>query len=146
MGRENISRAADLLERGDYGEALSLLNEEISGVHPRGWMARRFRIALEKGWCEVDGMCWNPHNLGIHIWSNNSVAVDVTHIPTGKRLASFASLGAAMNFVESIDDLFDWNQPTLANLPPDMERLVRGSARVHQEESFPPRPLKETQR
>lgn len=155
MLSQHVSRAADLLEGVSSGallrsdpkaktaivEALAALKLEIADERPRGWEPHRYRIAMQpNGWCEVDGMRWQPHNLGVHIWTNGTV--DVTHIPSGKRLASFPSLGAAMGFAESIDDLYDWNLPTLDNLPHDMERLVKGSIRVHQEEAFIPRPVK----
>jgi hypothetical protein len=49
---------------------------------------------------EVDGIRLHDVPIGIH--ASDRCALDVTHIPSGKRIAAFTSLGVAMEFVERV--------------------------------------------
>lgn len=152
MSLVHTSRAFDLLSAvtsGDLRRADPHVASAILGAidalrlgvssDVTGWTRARFEIRMQEpdSWVEVDGMRWNPHNLGVHVWTTG--AADVTHIPSGKRLGSFSSLGAAMDFAQVIDDLYDWNLSTLKDLPADVERLIRGHAKSQQVSSFTPR-------
>lgn len=58
---------------------------------------------------EVDGIVLNADGetcLGIHVGVTHTV--DVTHLPSGKRVGHFYTLGAAMEFVHRIAYLTDW--------------------------------------
>lgn len=155
MISENITRALRLLDgitSGDLmamgkrasvavSESLGALRLEVSNERPRGWIPARFNITLRDpdGTCEVDGMKHVPALLGIHITVSGTA--DVTHIPTGKRLGSFGSLGAAVEFVEVVKDLYAWHEPTL-NVPLTTERLIQAAISAHQQRAFAPRQIR----
>jgi hypothetical protein len=61
---------------------------------------------------EVDGIVLQADGeicLGMHVGMTHDV--DVTHIPSGKRVGHFRTLGAAMEFVHRIAYLTDWTLP-----------------------------------
>jgi hypothetical protein len=59
------------------------------------------------GKVRVDGIVLNENReLGLHIGLTQQV--DVTHIPSGKRIGGFDTLGAAMEFAHRIAYLRDW--------------------------------------
>lgn len=81
------------------------------------WTRRKFNIAMDhlttlgngevSGLVEVDGIVLNDnHELGLHVGLTHMV--DVTHLPSGKRIGGFDTLGAAMEFAHRIAYLRDW--------------------------------------
>jgi hypothetical protein len=87
------------------------------------WTRMTYRIAMDhlaqlsngpeySGLVEVDGIVHNDeHEIGLHIGTTNQV--DVTHLPTGKRIGGFDTLGAAMEFVHRVAYLRDWKHGNL---------------------------------
>jgi hypothetical protein len=82
------------------------------------WTRMAYNIAMDSlttlgngdasGWVRVDGIVLNDnHELGLHIGVTHQV--DVTHVPSGKRIGSFDTLGAAMEFAHRIVYLRDWS-------------------------------------
>lgn len=73
------------------------------------WSRLEYLITMNEpsGCARVDGICFNgTSSLGLHTDHNGRVVV--THIPSGKQLCAFRTLGAATEFVERIYPLTDW--------------------------------------
>jgi hypothetical protein len=62
----------------------------------------------QDGWVQVDGIVLSDSpELGLHVGVTQQI--DVTHIPTGKRIGGFDTLGAAMEFAHRVAYLRDWS-------------------------------------
>jgi hypothetical protein len=75
----------------------------------KAWVRRPYQIKMHdpSGVIEVDGIvCADAPSLGVHLGISHDV--DVTHIPTGARIAHFETLGGALEFVARIASLRDW--------------------------------------
>lgn len=145
---DHIQRAYDLLERitsadlnrsptqvrNAITESLGALRLAISQEMPKGWSAARFNILLANTltFKEVDGIRLEEALLGVHV--DDMERAHVTHIPSGKRLHGFKTLGQAVRFAESIKVLYPWRE-VLLNISPATERLILAAARVVQEEA-----------
>jgi hypothetical protein len=107
------------------------------------WKRAKFRIRLTnpEGWAEVDGVtsaaC--PH-LGLHLSQSGLGVIDVTHIPTGRRIADFRTLGAAMEYVTEIIPLATWIN--IAPVTPEIEKTLRALAAKAYTSEFRPRVVK----
>jgi hypothetical protein len=86
------------------------------------WMRAQFTIETRRvedpssvRRVEVDGIISAELNLGLHFCNDR---VHVTHIPSGLRVASFSTLGAALAFVHLVEDasITDWDEkmPTIS--------------------------------
>jgi hypothetical protein len=80
------------------------------------WHRQVYRIVIEDDVgskaVQVDGIVMaDTPDIGLHMGSTHYV--DVTHIPTGRRIGSFATLGAGMEFVHRIAYLRDWGKRDL---------------------------------
>jgi hypothetical protein len=94
------------------------------------WTRRTFRITLStSASMEVDGIIANGAPLGIHIRDRY---IDITHLPSGQRIASVTSLGAAMGIVYGIAPLTDWTQeaPVITKEIADTIAILTGTAFV----------------
>jgi hypothetical protein len=86
------------------------------------WNRRTFRIhsanardgALEL--VPVDGIVLGKAPwFGIHIRGHEHA--DVTHVPTGRRIASFSTLGAALEYAETIVPWTNWRSENVEISP-----------------------------
>jgi hypothetical protein len=68
---------------------------------------QQFNILMgePEGLVVVDGIV--AAELGLHI--GVTYQVDVTHVPSGKRIGGFDTLGAALEFVERVAYIRDWS-------------------------------------
>lgn len=76
----------------------------------QAWERQTYSLALSDGpeaRVSVDGIAMKEVPwIGLHVGSTASI--DVTHIPSGKRIGGFASLGSALEFAARIAYLLDW--------------------------------------
>lgn len=106
------------------------------------WRRATFRVAMNDvavlgngtphdGFVEVDGIVMSPlHDvqgeghaepeLGLHVGLTHMV--DCTHLASGKRIGSFETLGAAMEFVNRLAYVANWRNPA--------ERITAGEAKA----------------
>lgn len=78
----------------------------------RAWQRKSFEIVLDDYRGQVlrvgvDGIVMGGVPLGLHF--RDLYGIDVTHIPSGKRLAKLPTLGGAMDFVHQVAALCDWD-------------------------------------
>lgn len=103
----------------------------VSQTATHGWTRRFYQIKVDNpnGTVEVDGMVFGSAPLGLHF--RDMYGIDVTHVPSGKRIAKLTSLGAALEFVHRIARLTDWTQmePTLPARLQEILHTVTESAR-----------------
>jgi hypothetical protein len=78
------------------------------------WQRQAFAIAMDHDDADVpptvlvDGIVMSDQpDLGLHVGVTHFI--DVTHIPTGKRIGGFVTLGGAMEFTHRIAYLRDWH-------------------------------------
>jgi len=103
------------------------------------WERRAFVLTLDTGLVTVDGIAIAGEHIGIHIGVTHWV--DVTHIPTGRKLAAFQTLGAAMELAHRIVYLRDWSSATLQLSSEEVKRITDLIVAVKATEHMPHRVL-----
>lgn len=68
----------------------------------------------------VDGMVRGM--VGIHV--RETSAIDVTHLPTGRRIATFTNLGACFEFASRASDLMSAREDVPAALRDELHRIA----------------------
>lgn len=70
------------------------------------WTAHNFRVLMAdpEGFAKVYGMALG--SLGLHLGLTHFV--DITHLPSGRKIAGFRTLGGAVAFVEELYYKFPW--------------------------------------
>lgn len=94
------------------------------------WVRAQFNILTHhiteaEQWHTVDGIKHPTAPLGIHF--NGRQTCDVTHLPSGRRIRGFPSLGAAISFTERVATIADWT-PAVIALDPLTEARVHALA------------------
>lgn len=84
------------------------------------WIALAYPIKLDNGRVDVHGI--EREGLGIHL--SRHYQLDVTHIRTGLRLASFRHLSSALSFSEKILGWYDWEHELTGLTKELQERIV----------------------
>jgi hypothetical protein len=76
---------------------------------------------------EVDGIVSASAPLGLHLRERY---IEITHLPSGFRIATANSLGAAMNIVAGITPMTDWTaeSPRISNAIGETIALLNGQA------------------
>jgi hypothetical protein len=101
-----------------------------TSVVVHAWQRRQFEIAVDNphGRVSVDGICLASVPIGLHF--RDMYGIDVTHLPSGKRLGKLTSLGAAMEFVHRVAFLCDWYkvEPEVPAIMLDILRDVEAGA------------------
>lgn len=109
------------------------------------WRRCAFRLDMGKDHpAEVDGIVLDTPTvtpcpvIGIHFGTTHSV--DVTHVPSGLRIAGFTSLGAAMEFAVRVAYLVDWTvaEPMISD---GAATAIENVRRILEATSFRPRNL-----
>jgi hypothetical protein len=95
--------------------------------------------ALGQERCQVDGIQIVGGHIGIHLRSPDWM--DVTHIPSGRRLSYFKSVGAALSFAEQVHTMHDWSSP-LIDVPDELVQKILGMARMLSDTAYLPRTVK----
>jgi len=104
----------------------------------RAWQRMGYAIVVDDyrgvvSKIEVDGIVMGGVPLGLHF--RDLYGIDVTHIPSGKRIAKLPTLGGAMEFVHQVALLCDWSTeaPTIPEetLTAILNHILAGS--------YPPR-------
>jgi hypothetical protein len=75
------------------------------------WSRKEFEIKVtdfrgEPGTAMLDGIALGDVPLGMHFRDYH--AIDVSHLVSGRRIGSFKTLGAAMEFVHAVAYETDW--------------------------------------
>ena len=104
----------------------------MTTVYPDGlltaWSRRSFTIKTTLGaTMEVDGIVSTSVPIGMHLRERY---IEITHLPSGFRIATANSLGAAMNIVAGIAPLTDWSaeSPKISNAIGETIALLNGQA------------------
>lgn len=111
-------------------EAQEAVGQLIGQQRPLGWQPAKYDIALAHvdQPREVYGIRHAEWLLGIHV--NDAGWSDVTHIPTGQRIATFKALGSALAFTSDIAPVYNWRLPVLI-IEDHIERMIRAYVNVH---------------
>lgn len=74
------------------------------------WLRTTFVIRTTLGTSmEVDGIQYIPAPIGLHLRDRY---VEITHIPSGFRIGTADTLGAAMAIVQGIATMTNWREPS----------------------------------
>lgn len=104
------------------------------------WERARYRLSMADATArplEVDGITMvEAPWIGLHI--GPAASVDVTHVPSGKRIGGFASLGSALEFAARIAYLLEWKviEPVISA---DHARALEEARRDVDASAFAPR-------
>jgi hypothetical protein len=93
----------------------------------QAWTRRTFCIKTKLGaLMEVDGILFTGAPIGLHIRDRY---VEITHVPSGFRIATADSLGAAMGIVLGIAPMTDWTQesPKISNAIGETIAILSGT-------------------
>lgn len=104
------------------------MSNGVALVHQ--WRRARFDIMMADpvGRVRVDGVVLDElPDLGMHIGVTHFV--DVTHVPSGLRIAGFSTLGGAMEFVHRIAYLRAWHEETFI-LSPEEAKSIQDTAEL----------------
>lgn len=81
--------------------------ERLGDLMVQSWKRHSFAIAMEDGKVRVDGITIGERQeIGLHF--GVTAKIDATHIPSGKKIGSFDTLGAAVEFAHRVVNLRDW--------------------------------------
>src|SRR3954471_14123149 len=101
-----------------------------TSVVVHAWQRRQFEIVVDNphGFVSVDGICLASVPIGLHF--RDMYGIDVTHMPSGKRIGKLTSLGGAMEFVHRIAFVCDWHQiePEVPSIVTEILRDVEAGA------------------
>jgi hypothetical protein len=110
------------------------MTTRLGDLMTQQWTRKAYTIVMDhlatlnnggesSGQVQVDGIVLNEnHELGLHIGITHQV--DVTHIPSGKRIGGFDTLGAAMEFAHRIAYLRNWSN---ADITEDESKAIRAT-------------------
>jgi hypothetical protein len=82
----------------------------VNHVAIHAWVRKSYEIVVDQpeGKVLVDGIALGTVPLGLHF--RNTDYIDVTHIPSGKRVWHFTSLGAALDFTQRVAHMVLWGR------------------------------------
>ncbi len=92
------------------------------------WTRTHYKLTMVRpsGRVKVDGITLKACPfLGLHLGQTG--LIDVTHLPSGRRIADFRTLGAAMEYVTKIAPLTDWSTE-IPDITPEVEKTLLGYA------------------
>lgn len=94
----------------------------------QSWKRTMFQITMDfpdgsHGKVEVDGITMSEQpDIGLHVGQTHFI--DATHIPTGKRIGQFQTLGAAVEFVHRIAHILPWSDPAHEFTAPEIAAIT----------------------
>lgn len=93
-----------------------------------------FEVALDTGrTAQVDGLILG--DLGIHIGLTHFA--DVTHLPTGRRVSGFRTLGGALEFAQRVQCMVAWGRTPFELSPAEHVAITEVARYIFSTEANP---------